>query len=372
MTLTDLPLYPVFDTLRGQGFPLGVDDYMALLRALQAGFGVDDRAALADVCCALWAKSADEARHIRRILNDWLAQVGAQASAAASQPASQPLPPSPPPTTPGAEEPAQAIETRAERLRAAQPVFDPDADALTEAARALRHHAGADTQVEGAGFHLRTDYFPVTMRQMKQSWRHLRRRVREGPAVELDVPATVEKVSRAGVLDTPVLRPRRINRAGLVILIDRDGSMVPFHGLTRQLLETARRGGRLSQTGVFYFHDYPDESLYLDPARRQAAPIADVLARLDERTGVLIVSDAGAARGRDEAQRVARTRAFINQLRKEVRHCAWLNPMPRARWANTSAQRIARFVPMFEMSRPGLDAAVNALRGRYADEKISE
>ncbi len=370
MTLTDLPLYAVFDTLRGQGFPLGVDDYMALIRALQAGFGIDDREALADLCCALWAKSPDEARHVRRILSAWLDQVGAQAAATGTQPAGQPAPPSPP-ARPGPQQPAQAGETRAERLRAPRPVFDPDADALTEVVRALRYDAGADDVVEAPGFHLRTDYFPVTVRQMKQSWRHLRRRVREGPAVELDVPATVEKVSRAGVLDTPVLRPRRINRAGLVILIDRDGSMVPFHGLTRQLLETAQRGGRLRQTNVFYFHDYPDESLYLDPARRQAAPIADVLAELDERAGVLIVSDAGAARGRDEAQRIARTHAFINQLRQRVRHCAWLNPMPRSRWANTSAGQIARFVPMFEMSRTGLDAAVNALRGRYADEKIN-
>jgi uncharacterized protein with von Willebrand factor type A (vWA) domain len=31
-----------------------------------------------------------------------------------------------------------------------------------------------------------TDYFPVTRRQMKQSWRYLRRPVREGPLEELD------------------------------------------------------------------------------------------------------------------------------------------------------------------------------------------
>ena len=37
------------------------------------------------------------------------------------------------------------------------------------------------------GFLLNTDYLPVTRRQMKQSWRYLRRLVREGPAVELDL-----------------------------------------------------------------------------------------------------------------------------------------------------------------------------------------
>ena len=368
MTLDDLPLYELFDRLREQGFPLGVDDYLLLIRALQGGFGVQDREALADVCCAVWAKSPGEARHVRRFLDDILDR------AQLVQP--NVTPPEPQPHTPPAESPAPkppgaSEETHTGQAHRPQPRFDPDADALTEVVHTLRHQMAGSAPVAAPRFTLRTDYFPVTIRQMKQSWRHLRRRVREGPAVELDVPATVEKASRTGVIDAPVLAPRRINRAGLVLMIDCDGSMVPFHGLTRQLLETAQRGGRLSQTGTFYFHDYPDESLYLDPARRQALPVSEVMKQLDERTGVLIVSDAGAARGRDEAQRVEHTRQFVGLLRQAVRHFAWLNPMPRARWANTSAHGIAQFAPMFEMNRRGLDAAVNALRGRYADEKIS-
>jgi uncharacterized protein with von Willebrand factor type A (vWA) domain len=48
-----------------------------------------------------------------------------------------------------------------------------------------------------------------------------------------------------------------------------------------------------------------------------------------------------------------------------VRRYAWLNPMPNHRWRNTTAEEIARFVPMFEMNRRGLDAAIDILRGRY-------
>jgi uncharacterized protein with von Willebrand factor type A (vWA) domain len=210
-----------------------------------------------------------------------------------------------------------------------------------------------------------TEYFPVTRRQMKQSWRYLRRPAREGPPEELDVRATIEKIGRDGILLEPVLVPLRSNRAELVLLMDQDGSMVPFHALLRQLITTARRGGRLGQADVYYFHDYPDSYLYCDPARLEAQPIPDVLAVIGERAAVLIISDAGAARGNFDSERVERTEGFIQQLKQSVRLYAWLNPMPNTRWPGTTAGEIARLVPMFEMNRRGLDAAISALRGRY-------
>ncbi len=42
---------------------------------------------------------------------------------------------------------------------------------------------------------------------------------------------------------------------------------------------------------------------------------------------------------------------------------AWLNPMPRNRWEKTTAEDIARIVPMFSVNREGLNDAVNILRG---------
>jgi hypothetical protein len=92
---------------------------------------------------------------------------------------------------------------------------------------------------------------------------------------------------------------------------------------------------------------------------------------IGERAVVLIVSDAGAARGSFESERVERTQVFLNQLKRSVRRYAWLNPMPNHRWKGTTAEDIARLVPMFEMSRRGLDAAIDILRGRYVQwEKV--
>lgn len=246
------------------------------------------------------------------------------------------------------------------------PTLTLEVDEPAQVVQAIRR-AGAhdDLEMRRPRFSLLTEYFPVTRRQMKQSWRHLRRPVREGPPEELDVVATVEKIGREAILLEPVLVPRRSNRAELVLLIDQDGSMVPFHALSRQLVETARRGGRLGQAGVYYFHDYPDGYLYRDLARVEAHPIPEALATIGERAAVLVVSDAGAARGNFDPERVEQTQLFIQQIKGFVRRYAWLNPMPNKRWPGTTAAEIAHLIPMFEMSRHGLDAAISTLRGRY-------
>jgi len=55
-----------------------------------------------------------------------------------------------------------------------------------------------------------SEYPPLTRRQMKQSWRYLRRMLREGVPTELDVEATIKRISRQGVLLEPVIVPRRV------------------------------------------------------------------------------------------------------------------------------------------------------------------
>jgi hypothetical protein len=89
-----------------------------------------------------------------------------------------------------------------------------------------------------------------------------------------------------------------------------------------------------------------------------------MLTRIPQRTVVLIFSDAGAARGGYSEECIELTEAFLTQLRQRVRYIAWLNPMPQKRWFGTTAGEIARLLPMFEMTRRGLQDAIAVLRGR--------
>jgi uncharacterized protein with von Willebrand factor type A (vWA) domain len=376
----ELPLLEIFNSLRQRhGLPLGVDEYLLVVRSLQAGFGVDSRQGLEQLCCTLWAKSNNESRLIRLLFEQMWKQIDdclPMSTSSLGQPPIQEKLESPLNRT-STLEPSLSVASWDEILpsEASLPIeplpeleeppsLSLEIDEPVQVVQAVRHNR-RDREFKRPRYSWLAEYFPVTKRQMKQSWRYLRRSVREAVATELDVEATVEKMGREGIFLEPVLVPRRTNRTDLVLLIDQEGSMVPFHALSRQLLETAERGGRLRQTSVFYFHDYADEYLYRHPALLNAQPIDEVLAEVGERAVVLIVSDAGAARGNFDAERVKRTQEWIERLQQSVRYTAWLNPMPNESWLHTTAGEISQFVPMFEMSRQGMNGAIGVLRGRY-------
>ena len=234
-----------------------------------------------------------------------------------------------------------------------------------QVAQAVQQTTRIEEDIPENRFILIGEYFPVTERQMKQIWRYLRRPVRQGAATVLDIEATVHQIGRQGILLKPVLVPPRVNQAELLLLIDRDGSMVPFGELSHRLAEKALRGGLLGKAGIFYFHNCPIEYLYHDSNLLEAELVLDVVTKVcSQRTAVLILSDAGAARGGNSEERYELTQQFLAQFKQRVRYIAWLNPLPRKRWDGTTAGDIARLVPMFEVSRRGLQDAIGVLRGR--------
>ena len=352
MKLEQLPLLDIFNSLRQRhGFPLGVEEYLVVVQSLQAGFGLASREELEQLCCTLWAKSSQESKLIHKLFEQKWGQQEDQPKNSRSVHFHQL-------STSGSQQ---------KNLTNHSSDFTTvilEIDELLQVVKAIRSRQ-QDRPLKRPRYSLLNDYFPVTKRQMKQSWRYLRCLVREGVPTELDVEATVAKTVRQGILLEPVLIPPRVNRTNLVLLIDREGSMVPFHSLSRQLLETATREGRLRQTRVFYFHDYVDEYVYQHPALIDAQHLDEMLAEAGEKAAILIISDAGAARGSFDKIRVDRTQIWIEQLQQSAKYVAWLNPMPSASWQHTTAGEIAQMLPMFAMSRTGMNSAISILRGRH-------
>jgi uncharacterized protein len=467
----ELPLLELFTRLREAGLPLGLADYQAVVKALQGGYGVSDRAALERLCRTLWVRSEDEQRVFEYCFADlmegsvnpgslnppmlggfekevlikigdwkklvrktWLIPVSMcliglstwvgvtllaqsynpstkpkQSSINSTQPSpvqvpAQPVTASQQPTkpTPNVSPPAQSrsdsvilqlfivqlvaasmtaigiilLLRQIQQLRSVSLKQRPSHHPLQkDQSKQLLNDSNEDIQIAKAAKKTAryrttnplplTDYLPVTQRQMKQSWRYLRQFIREGIPTELDVESTVRHIAQNGMLLNPILMPPRRNQTELSLLIDQDGSMVAFHMLSERLVETAMRGGRLGEAGVYYFHNCPIDYLYHDSKHQQAEPLKNLMGKvLRGRSVVLIFSDAGSARGGANPARVNATKQFLSELKLHVRYVVWLNPMPKARWIGTSAEAIAQFVPMYEISRQGLDGAISALRGR--------
>lgn len=209
-------------------------------------------------------------------------------------------------------------------------------------------------------------YYPISRRSMVYKWRYLRRPVADGALNVLDIDATIEQATRQGFYLAPVYRRREQNHAHLLLLLDQNGSMTPFHRFTRDLVETALYESDLQQekVNVFYFHNVPAASVYKDLYLTEPIALQTVLASCDNQTSILIVSDAGAARGYRELKRIRATASFLFNLKQYTSLIAWLNPMPEERWIGSSAEIIANLVPMSQMDNNGLSNAIDIVRGQ--------
>lgn len=337
-----------FRELRREGLALGIGELLAALDAEQASLGGETPDELQGMLALLWCKTEVERSCLGRTWEalqgraterplDRQRQVKSQVDTESVEAARETRRESvkPLPVAEASREAFGIMPTRA-------PLWPQPRDELTE----LRH------------------YYPVSRREMQYAWRYLRRMVADGPPAVLDVAATVARTARQGFYYAPVWRRRERNHAHLVLLLDHLGSMVPLHHHLRDLAETAQYESPLGQVDVYYFYNVPAEALYVDPLlTREPITLRQLTLTINEFTTVLIVSDAGAARRHHELDRVLATLECLDMLRAVTSYVAWLNPMPEARWRNTSAEVIARQVAMFSMSPDGLSNAVDVLRG---------
>lgn len=361
MRESDSLLFSVFDDLRKQGVPLGLPEYLLLIKTLREGIGIDSVESLGRICRLLWAKSLEDQQlfdaSFNRRVGTWLqTQKPAEESASAHKaPDTSPL-----------ETPASSQDSSNEDLATSA------ASDKTGPSRLSQFPLGqvSEAKPKGAEFLLKpwlryqlTTRFPVSPREMSRIWRNLRRVRREGPSEVLDVQGTIDNICRTGIFLKPSMQPHRRNQARLLLLVDHFGSMSAFSLVVKALISSILRGGLLGQTSIYYFHDFPDKVLYQSPGLNGARALEEVFAERAKGDSVLFVSDAGSARGHYERARVAGTRKCLELLRDYTYLYSWLNPVPARRWTNTSAEEIAKSIPMFPMTREGLIDTVNVLRG---------
>ncbi|MCC6725559.1 MAG: hypothetical protein IT258_13715 [Saprospiraceae bacterium] len=205
-------------------------------------------------------------------------------------------------------------------------------------------------------YYLQTDdYNAISFREMIQSWRYFRLRRVAGVSDEIDVPKTVKQIAQDGFFTFPKYKTAYKSREdSLLILVDRQGSMVPFHALSDSLVRTAIKDGGHHRAMVYYFKNYPLEYVYKTPYLTDPVKLDELLSTVNnEHTYAIIISDAGAARGNMNEGRVRssgiemggvqntlRSGAFLQKLVSGVKDLVWLNPMPRNRWKGTSAAAI--------------------------------
>ena len=220
----------------------------------------------------------------------------------------------------------------------------------------------------------RTD-LTLDLRATKVALRRLRQLTRSGPQTELDLDDTIDETCRnAGEIELVFRAPRK-NDVRLLLLMDVGGTMDPHFDPVSQLLTALHEERGLRDFQAYYFHNCVYDQLYANARmlRMDAVPTGDVLRRLDPRWKVAIVGDAAMhpaeltePMGNIDPRRAAPT-AGIVWLQRVAGHfdrSVWINPEPPTEWDYTQTTRvIRRLFPMYHLSVDGLTAAVQALVG---------
>ncbi|MEO0736173.1 MAG: hypothetical protein AAFZ35_05140 [Cyanobacteria bacterium J06649_12] len=182
----------------------------------------------------------------------------------------------------------------------------------------------------------------------------------------LDVRKTIQKISKDLFFTYPIYKKSRVSRLNILLLLDQDGSMIPFHPFTDKLVALFKTSSSSLQAKVFYFQNLPGEYIYLDKELVSFRKLSNILRGYsNSRTMVIIFSDAGAARGTLSNDREMATYDFLDKIKNISRVMIWLNPLPEERWNHSTAERIARFAPMFESTEDGFSRAVDFIRDSW-------
>lgn len=369
------PLLGLFRELLANGAPIGVRDYLDGLRALQLGFGQNSPDRLLKLALALWSRSDEEHRLISRYFgsfpelpNELIQGVEEMLLENLDEPKVRDRQGSKRVSSiDGVDSPLSRLKQPIKGTAEESASRDELPRALVSFSNAQRNgglplpNLVADPNI-GEEYVLKpqTQFRP---RDLAVLWRRYRRSTRQGLRTELDLAATIHERCRQGYLSQPVCRSRRTNSARLLVLADVSASMDPWQSFVEMLPDSLILG-RLASAEVYYFSNLPRNQLFAAHSLKEPV-LRDEVLRQNTGAGVLMISDAGSARGYLNRRRALQTSKFLAELAGKCPAIVWLNPMPRARWAGTTAGLIASSpaVTMLPLNAPQLMHAIDILRG---------
>jgi len=211
----------------------------------------------------------------------------------------------------------------------------------------------------------------LSPRSLKLALRRLRRWAREGAADELDLDATIQATAHQGWLDVQT-RPERRNAVKVLLFLDVGGSMDPYIHLMEQLFSAAR--AEFKHLIPFYFHNCLYEGVWRDNARRlsEQTPTFDILRTYGAEYRAIFVGDAAMSPyevlhpgGASEHWNTEPGQVWLQRACAQWPHHVWINPVPEAHWDYTQSTRLIRTIfdgNMVPMTLDGLNRGIAAIR----------
>lgn len=370
-------LLKLFERLRREGLVLGISDFLEAVEAIEAGIGIENPESLKNLLSLIFTKSQEEQKLFNAAFKDLvepqldlsnLPKSGRTKNIFSSSSDSS--------------ENQKSETNKQENFKST----NTDKSINTDKTQNIYQTQNTDKsqnltgkkitiksvllEMQNTHSQLEDSYYLtphpfIDKKEMSEIWRSLYRYKQTNLREEVDVEATINNICNTGFLLKPILKPRCRNQARLVILLDQEGSMTPFRVLIKAVVNSILDLERklLRKTTFYYFHDVPQSFIYQHPNLTSPLALETVLEKVVKDSSVLIVSDAGAARGYYDSKRVKETEEFIKNLYQYTHLVAWLNPMPQKRWRMTTAEEIAKMISMFPINQEGLQDTIYVLLG---------
>lgn len=368
-----LPLYRLFAAVRQLDRQAGhqtvdMPSYFLLLETLQQGYGFNSQDELLLLCEKLWLKPHHRNNPVlnREVLHRLFREtvdIPFHPDTAATDPtAADPGTPPPPTYTPPTLPPSQELPVPPSRQ---------DMEISRESGFFSLHIGKAPargtpesqlaTTLEDAlnapSWLLKSTCFPVAPRRMEQHFRSLRFNEKSEARQEIDMDATIGQIARNGYFDHFALKRSSRQTTRWTLLIDNSDSMAAFSAFGEEMAHIIRERIPGNKGTTLYFRNVAAEQLYTH--RQQPGFIPwDRFIRAPAKN-ILLFSDAGAARGFYNEDRIINTVQMLEDLKPHK--VAWLNPMPKHRWDGSSAEMIAQFCPMFEIAEGSPDEMAHVI-----------
>ena len=264
--MKDLPskMLELFKRLRDRKFPLSFEDWLELEKALKAGFGLSSRESLRNLCCMLWAKSRKDQEILISLFEkyfplneDWKLPIQKSSSQSISNESPEPEIKTENNDRKKGENGETKLNEDSDKTDKKNNNQNPQEDRFhIQPQKPLPFISLTDIKISKRPF-VFVPQFPINSREIAQAGRRFRLPMRIGPPIEIDIEATVMRRSRTGVISPIVLRPKRRNLVRLLLLVDRQGSMNPFHAFIEEFCYSIKHSAKLNKVVTYYFHNVP-------------------------------------------------------------------------------------------------------------------
>ena len=211
----------------------------------------------------------------------------------------------------------------------------------------------------------------IGTRNIKLALRRLRKWAREGAAEELDLDGTIRATAHQGWLDVQT-RPERRNAVKVLLFLNIGGSMDGYVKVLEELFSAAR--AEFKNLVTFYFHNCIYEGVWRDNHRRWDAqtPTIEVMRTYGPDYKCIFVGDAAMSPyeilhpgGANEHWNSEAGQVWLSRVCRQWPRHLWINPVAEADWHHTHSTRLIREAfggLMVPMTLDGIARGIRELR----------